>query len=142
MGQPGLLLELSLHLCFLSSLQDYVRKDLGLLLNSRTDWSEDVQRKERPEAIIQCEGWRQNACVLRHSVVPSSYNLTDCSLPGSSIHRIFQAKIPQRVAISFSKMRKKDILDSGVEIEQPWKEYQLWAHRGLNWWYIQFSSVP
>ena len=30
-------------------------------------------------------------------------NPTDCSLPGSSVHRIFQARILQRVTISFSR---------------------------------------
>ena len=38
-----------------------------------------------------------------HSVVSNSCNPTDCSPPGSSIHRIFQARILEWVAISFSR---------------------------------------
>ena len=34
----------------------------------------------------------------------------DCSLPGSSIHRIFQAKILEWVAISFSMIYNKLLL--------------------------------
>ena len=35
-------------------------------------------------------------------------NPMDCGLPGSSIHGIFQARIPEWVAISFSKMQYLD----------------------------------
>ena len=34
---------------------------------------------------------------------PTLYNLMDCSPPGSSIHGISQARIPEWVAISFSR---------------------------------------
>ena len=39
----------------------------------------------------------------------------DCSLPGSSVHGISQARIPEWVAISFSR----DIPDSGIEPVAP-----------------------
>ena len=38
-----------------------------------------------------------------HSVVSESYDPMDCSLPGSSVHGISQARILGWVAISFSK---------------------------------------
>ena len=38
-----------------------------------------------------------------HSVVSDSCNPMDCSLTGSSVHRISQARILERVAVSFSK---------------------------------------
>ena len=41
---------------------------------------------------------------------PTLCDPIDCSLPGSSIHRIFQAKFLERVAVSFS--RKEDIRDA------------------------------
>ena len=41
-------------------------------------------------------------CVFSHSVVSVSCNRIDCSLPGSSVHEILQAKILEWVAISFS----------------------------------------
>ena len=34
---------------------------------------------------------------------PTLYNPMDCSLPGSSVHGIFQARILEWVAISFSR---------------------------------------
>ena len=43
-----------------------------------------------------------HVCVLSHSVV-SDYDPTDWGLSGSSTHGIFQARIPEWVAISYSK---------------------------------------
>ena len=37
-----------------------------------------------------------------HSVMSNSRDLMDCSLPGSSVHRILEARILEWVAISFS----------------------------------------
>ena len=37
-----------------------------------------------------------------HEVVSDSYNPMDCSLPGSSVRGIFQRRILEWVAISFS----------------------------------------
>ena len=39
----------------------------------------------------------------------------DCSLPGSSVHGIFQARVPEWVAISFSR----DLPHSGIELRSP-----------------------
>ena len=54
---------------------------------------------------MTAEGSFQNtACVC--SVTQSCPTLcdpTDCSLPGSSVHRIFQARILEQVAISYSR---------------------------------------
>ena len=41
-------------------------------------------------------------CVLSHSVVSDSLQPLDCSLPDSSVHGIFQARILECVAISSS----------------------------------------
>ena len=53
--------------------------------------------------------------VLSRSVVSDFYNPIDysCSLPGSSVHGILQARILEWVAISFSG----DLLNPGTE---PW----------------------
>ena len=40
---------------------------------------------------------------------------TDCSLPGSIVHEIFQARILERVAISYSG----DLPDPGIEPVSP-----------------------
>ena len=42
-------------------------------------------------------------------------NPTDCSLPGSSVHGISQARILERIAISFSR----DLPDSGIKPASP-----------------------
>ena len=52
-------------------------------------------------------------CTLSCSVVSNSlqpHGLMDCRLPGSSVHEIFQAKILEQVAISYSRgsSRPKD----------------------------------
>ena len=44
-----------------------------------------------------------NLCVHTWSVVSNSFSPMDCSLPGSPVHGFFQARILERVAISYSK---------------------------------------
>ena len=55
------------------------------------------------KAIIFCNIYRNNACMLSHSVISDSCSPMDCSPPGSSLHGIFQAKILDWVAIFFSR---------------------------------------
>ena len=47
--------------------------------------------------------FNNDVCMLSHSVVSILCNPMDCSLPGSSLHGIFQAWILEWVANSFSK---------------------------------------
>ena len=49
------------------------------------------------------------------SEVAQSYLTLDCSLPGFSIHGIFQARVPEWVAISFSG----DLSDPGIKPGSP-----------------------
>ena len=44
-----------------------------------------------------------HTCILSHSVVSSSLHPMDYSLPGSSVHGIILERIPEWVAISFSR---------------------------------------
>ena len=47
---------------------------------------------------------RATTCMKSESeVVSDSFNPMDCSLPGFSVHGIFQARVPEWVAISFSR---------------------------------------
>ena len=39
---------------------------------------------------------------------PTLRDLMDCSLPGSSVHGIFQARVLEWVAIAFSVIQKKN----------------------------------
>ena len=48
-----------------------------------------------------------------HSVVSDSCDPMDCSLPGSSVHGIFQARILDWVAISFSRRSSSQGLNPG-----------------------------
>ena len=43
------------------------------------------------------------ACMLSHSVVSNSCDPMGCSLPGSSVHGIFQARVLEWVAIFFAR---------------------------------------
>ena len=57
-------------------------------------------------------------CIKPSEVVQSCLTLcdpVDCSPPGSSIHRIFQARILEQVAISFSR----NLPDPGIEPVSP-----------------------
>ena len=45
----------------------------------------------------------ESATVLSRSVVSTLCSPTDCSPPGSSVHGIFQARVPEWVAISYSR---------------------------------------
>ena len=47
------------------------------------------------------------------------WDTVDCSLQGSSVHRILQARILEWVAIPFSKNIPGDVPDSGVEPGSP-----------------------
>ena len=50
-----------------------------------------------------------------HSVMSDSCDLMDCSLPGSSVHGIFQARILDWVAISFSRRSSSQGLNLGFQ---------------------------
>ena len=52
-----------------------------------------------PPVLLGIKEW---ACVLSHSVVSNSWDPRDCSLPGSSVHGILQARMLDWVVISFS----------------------------------------
>ena len=52
---------------------------------------------------------------------PTPSDVMDCSLPGSSVHGIFQARVLERVAIAFSIKRvyKDRNIDQWTNIESP-----------------------
>ena len=54
----------------------------------------------------------------------------DCSLPGSSIHGIFHARVLEWVAISFSKVRVK--ITEAEDIKKRWQEYTELYKRDLH----------
>ena len=69
-----------------------------------------IQLLERDsiDRLIDHWHWRssercQEVKVLVAQLCPTLYNLVDYSLPGSSVHRILQARILEWVAVSFSR---------------------------------------
>ena len=65
------------------------------------------------ESVMCVSVWCVCVCTLSCSVVSNSlqpHGLMNCRLPGSSVHEIFQAKILEQVAISYSRgsSRPKD----------------------------------
>ena len=73
------------------------------------------------------------ACSVTQSC-PTLCDLMDCSLPGSSVHGIFQARILEWVAISFSRgsyqPRDQTHICSGRQILYHWTTWE--AHTILN----------
>ena len=54
-------------------------------------------------SLLSTLGLRMCVCVLSHSGCQTLCNSMDCSLPGSSVHGIFQERILEQVAISYSR---------------------------------------
>ena len=82
------------------------------------------------------EGWVSES----QSVLSDSCDPMDCSLPGSSVHGILQARILEWVAISFSRgssQPRNQILVSCIagKKAEHWRIYafELWCWRRLLW---------
>ena len=77
-----------------------------------------------PSPVHESEKWKWS-----RSVVSDSSDPMDCSLPGSSIHGIFQAKVLVWGAIAFSEMLLNPIqnqclflLGQGINRKNGWKD--------------------
>ena len=57
-------------------------------------------------------------CVCVAQLCPTLYDPMDCSLPGSFVHGILQARILEWVAISFSNRLGKETLYSEILLEE------------------------
>ena len=64
-------------------------------------------------------------CCLASKLCPTLCNAVDCSLPGSSVHGIFQARILEWVAISFSM---------GISQPRNWTQVSCIADRCFTDW--------
>ena len=73
-------------------------------LTTQTGNNQDVlQWVNRWTVICPCGGMHACVCAKSLQSCPTLCNPMDCSLPGSSVHRILQAGILEWVAISYSK---------------------------------------
>ena len=80
--------------------------------------------------IISHWKWKWNCSVVSNSVV-------DCSLPGSSIHGIFQAREQEWAAISFSR-RSSQPRDGTWVSHTVGKHFTVWPTREVlisHWWF-------
>ena len=57
-------------------------------------------------------------CVLDAQSCPTLCDPMDCSLPGSSVHEILQARVLEWVAIPFSKGKDKSLAKEEGEMRQ------------------------
>ena len=77
---------------------------------------------------------------------PTLCNPTDCSLPGSSVHGIFQARVLEQVAISFSRRSSQPrdrtwvSCTAGRRFTDRESTYQFRGHR-FNPWSRKFSHA-
>ena len=62
---------------------------------------------------------------------PTLYNPMDCSLPGSSLHGILQARVQEWVAISFSRGSSRP-RDQTLVSCIPGRHFNLWATREVH----------
>ena len=76
---------------------------------------------------------------------PTLCDPMDCSLPGSSVHRIFQARILEWVVISFSR-RASQPRDWTQVSRVVGRRFTIWATRlysSWNWaWILQWVAFP
>ena len=95
-------------------------KDVLLIIG---DWNVKVGSQEIPESeVIQ-------SC-------PTLCNLMDCSLPGSSVHGIFQARTLEWVAISFSRRssQPRDWTQVSRIVGRHFAVWATWEIRGRDAW--------
>ena len=74
---------------------------------------------------------------------PILWDHTDCSLPGSSVHGIFQAGILEWGAISFSRSSAYNVGDPGQSLgqEDP-LEQEMAPHSSILTWKIPWTEEP
>ena len=73
----------------------------------RPGLGEDLASGLPAASFLECRAFfatlQHSTCVCAHSVVSDSLRPMDYSLPGSSVHGIYQARILEWLVISFSK---------------------------------------
>ena len=112
-----------------------------------TVWEREgiVQKKIFEETIP--ENFQNLVCVLVAQSCPTLCDPTDCSPPGSFIHGIFQARIVEWVAISFSR-RSSQPRDRALVSHISGRLFIIWATREaqgqsrmLVWWNRETEGV-
>ena len=92
--------------------------------------------------LLQCMKVKNKSEVAQSC--PTLSSPMDCSLPGSSTHEIFQAKVLEWVAISFSNMgTEKSIKHYQREKEKKFNEWVFKVSANIEGlkWYLRASST-
>ena len=108
---------------------DFFHKHWVLQFSLHIDWYQWPQRWESklPTSTYPSEGWQVTVKSL--SRVPTLCDPMDCSLPGSSLHGILQARVLEWVAVSFSRGSSRPRDQTRVSCI-PGRRLNLWATRG------------
>ena len=117
-------------------LQARILEWVAISFSRGSSWPGPQQWKQSPNH------WKVKGKVLVAQSCPIFCDLMDCSLPGSSLHGILQARILEWVAIPFSK-------ESFWPRGQTWvscirgRFFTVWATReALNHWTGRGFSIP
>ena len=70
---------------------------------------------------------------------PTLCNPMDCSLPGSSVHGIFQARVLEWVAISFSRGSSRP-RDGTQGLRIAGRRFTIWATREAHYLFLLFAT--
>ena len=103
--------------------------------NKTQRYREQTSGCQRRELPSEQNRWREINCTVMHGEVsqscPTLCDPRDCSLPGSSVHGIFQAIVLEWIAISFSRKssRPRDRTQVSDIVD---KRFTVWATRKSN----------
>ena len=90
------------------------------------------------ELAVHVSWWKSESEVAQ--LCPTLWDCMDCSLPGSSVHGIFQTRILKWVAISFS--RRSSLPKDWTQVSHiVGRRFTVWATRELpSWWDYTLSQ--
>ena len=91
-----------------------------------------IIKKERMQLFIKEGNIIESESEVAQSC-PTLYDPMDCSLPGSAIRGIFQARILEWVAISFSKILLEPVIKTGDSMSSEFRLLAFESMAGLLW---------
>ena len=107
------------------------------------DWSDLAAAAATVTKDYKLDGLQPQKCIIVFEVTrscPTLWDPKDCSLPGSNVHGIFQARILEWVATSFSRRscRPRDWTLVSCIVG---RHFTVWATRGSPQGYVLRSPV-
>ena len=89
--------------------------------------------------LLQCVKVKSESEVAQSC--PTLRDPMDCSLPGSSVHGICQARVLEWVAIAFSAMQETQVL-SQILTRRKWQEEEMAIRYSVLAWEIPWTKEP